>query len=60
MEVGRKKRRTLCLRQYYLDQVFGYNLSTVYNYSYKYELLMVSHLETFRNQTSYNASLIRT
>ena len=22
-------RRTLCLRQYYLDQVFGYNLSTV-------------------------------
>ena len=24
-------RRTLCLRQYYLDQVFGYNLSTVIN-----------------------------
>ena len=22
-------RLTLCLRQYYLDQVFGYNLSTV-------------------------------
>ncbi len=59
MEVGRKKRRTLCLRQYYLDQVFGYNLSTVQNYSYKYERLMGIHLESFSNQTSYNASLFR-
>ena len=30
-EVISAVRHTLCLRQYYLDQVFGYNLSTVIN-----------------------------
>ena len=30
-EVISAVRHTLCLRQYYLDQVFGYNLSTAIN-----------------------------
>ena len=39
-------RRTLCLRQYYLDQVFGYNLSSVIRWLFFFYKTLCSTNET--------------
>lgn len=45
-------RRTLCLRQYYLDQVFGYNLSSENMLQFHYPRLICSDYKQLVSENS--------